>query len=232
MGCSTGTKGSKQDMKDSEVVCATSGAGWKKWKTLAIVGIACVLCLGPGKAQAQRGAITLPRNLSDITSMADRIIQGRVESARVEPAPDYKNLKTLLITLRVDDVLKGASVKTLTFREFIWDVRDISDAAGYHVGDEVVLFLNHPTSLGLVSPVALEQGRFRVMKDRTGTYQAVNGSGNAGLFKNLVESGALDLSKLSAPSQSALRGFKQGAIPLNALKESTRALLRQPMRSR
>jgi hypothetical protein len=134
--------------------------------------------------------------------------------------------------LQVDDVLKGTTVKTFTFREFIWDVRDISDAAGYRVGDEVVLFLNRPTSLGLISPVALEQGRFRVMKDRTGTYQAVNGSGNTDLFKNLAESGALDVSKLTSSSQSALRGFKRGAIPLSALKESTRALLRTSGRSR
>ncbi len=221
-------------MRDREIVCTIPGYEPNKWRTLAFFGFLALslLPLVPYEANAQRGAITLPRNLSEITKAADRIIQGKVVSAKVEAHPDYSNLKTLLVTLQVDDVLKGALVKTFTFREFIWDVRDISDAAGYRAGDEVVLFLNRPTSLGLVSPVALEQGRFRVMKDRTGIYQAVNGSGNADLFKNLNESGALDVSKLSSPSQSALRGFKAGMIPLSALKESTRELLRTSVKSR
>jgi hypothetical protein len=190
------------------------------------LGMTCWLFLGTRTAQAQRGAITLPRNLSDLSSTADRIIQGKVISVRVEQHPDYKNLKTLLIALEVDDTLKGGTSRTFTFRQFIWDVRDISDGAGYRIGDEVLLFLNRPTPLGLISPVGLEQGRFRVVKDRNGEDLAINGNGNSSLLSGrLIESGTLNTSKLSAHSRSAMQSFKQGPIDLNALKESVRVLL-------
>jgi hypothetical protein len=192
---------------------------------LALI-LACSLLAGVRTGQAQRGAVTLPRNLSDLSSTADRIVQGKVVAVRVEQHPDYKNLKTLLITLEVDDTLKGGVVKTFTFRQFIWDIRDISDGAGYRLGDEVLLFLNRPTSLGLISPVGLEQGRFRLVKSRNGDYLAINGNGNSNLLSGgLLESGTLNTSKLSTRSRSAMQGFKQGPIDLSALKESVRVLL-------
>jgi len=197
---------------------------------LQCVAMACLLFTGLLTTRAQRGAITLPRNLSDLSSTADRIVQGKVVVARVEPHPDYKNLKTLLITLQVDDVLKGGSAKTLTFRQFIWDIRDISDAAGYRVGDEVLLFLNRPTSINLTSPVGLEQGRFRVVKNRSGESVALNGNGNSSLLNGLIESGALNTSKLSVRSRSTMQSFKQGPIDLNALEESVRLLVQSPAR--
>jgi hypothetical protein len=173
----------------------------------------------------------MPRNLSDLSSTADRIVQGRVVTVRVEPHPDYKNLKTLLITLEVDDVLKGGTSKTFTFRQFIWDIRDISNAAGYRVGDEVLLFLNRPTSLGLTSPVGLDQGRFRVVKNRRGESVALNGNGNSNLLNGLIESGTLNTSTLSARSRSTMQGFAKGPIDLSALKESVRVLIQSRARS-
>jgi hypothetical protein len=191
-----------------------------------------VFFAGLPKAHAQRGAITLPHNLSDLSSTADRIVQGRVVTARVEPHPEYKSLKTLLITLQVDDVLKGETAKTLTFRQFIWDLRDISDAAGYRVGDEVLLFLNRPTTIDLTSPVGLEQGRFRIMKTRSGESLAINGDGNSHLMSGLIESGTLNASKLSARSRSTMQSFRQGPVDLDALKESVRVLLQSSARAK
>jgi len=179
------------------------------------------LCLAYG----QQGAITLPRNLADLTNGADKIVQGRVVSARVEPHPTYRNLKTVLITLEVEDALKGGSIKTLTFRQFIWDIRDVSNACGYRTGDEVLLFLNRPTSLGLTSPVGLEQGHFRIAHDRNGELVATSGSSNAGLLGDLVKSGTLPTSKLSPLSRTTVQNYKQGSISLSALKESVHVLL-------
>src|SRR6185437_4838279 len=88
----------------------------------------------PSAVQAQRGSITLPRNLADLSSNANQILQGRVISATVQPDPRYNHLQTLVLTLAVDDVLKGQAPTTFTFREFLWDIRDISDRAGYHLG--------------------------------------------------------------------------------------------------
>lgn len=179
-------------------------------------------------ACAQRGAVTLPRNLADLSSTASQIVQGRVVTVTVEPDPRYNNLKTLVLTLAVDDVLKGQAPATFTLREFLWDIRDISDRAGYRTGDEVLLFLNRPTTLGFVSPVGLQQGRFRVLKGADGQTYALNGNQNSGLLDNVVRSGALDPAKLSAKSRTSIQSFQRGPIPLSALKESVHLLVQNP----
>jgi len=189
---------------------------------------ATILLFIPLAAYSQRGAITLPRNLVDLTSTANQIVQGRVVSATVEPDPQYRNLKTLVLTLAVDDILKGTAEKTFTFREFLWDLRDISDRAGYHVGDEVLLFLNRPTNLGLVSPVGLQQGRFRVVRGADGQDYALNGNQNFGLMDNVVRSSALNPAKLSAKSRATVQSFQRGPIGLSALKESIQLLVQNP----
>jgi len=189
-----------------------------------IVSLAATFCLSSA-AHAQRGAITLPRNLADLSSNARQIIQGRVVSATVEPDPRYNHLQTLVLTLAVDDVLKGQAPTTFTFREFLWDIRDISDRAGYHLGDEVLLFLNNPTPLGLVTPVGLQQGRFRVVKGADGRDYAINGNQNSGLFDNVVGSGALNAAKLSSKSRATVQSFQRGPIPLTAFKESVHLLV-------
>lgn len=174
----------------------------------------------------------MPRNLADLTYGADKIVQGRIVSARVEPHPTYHNLRTVLITLEIDDALNGSSSKTLTIRQFIWDIRDVSNAAGYRAGDEVLMFLNRPTPIGLTSPVGLEQGRFRIAHDRNGELVATSGSGNAGLLGDLVRSGALPTSKLSPLSRTAVQNYKQGSISLSALKESIHVLLQNQQGAR
>ncbi len=193
---------------------------------------ACLSSLCIGTASAQQGAMTLPRNLADLSTRADRIVQGKVVTAVVEPHPTYQHLKTLLVTLRVEDVLKGEAAKSITFRQFIWDIRDISNAAGYRPGDEVLLFLNRPTSIGLTSPVGLEQGRFRITRDRSGSLVAINGNGNSGLFGDAIKSGALNTAKLSVSSRSTVQNFRQGAVPLSALKESVRSIVQEQARTK
>ena len=177
---------------------------------------------------AQRGAITRPRDLVDLTLTANQIVQGRVVAVAVDNHSEYKNIKILSLTLALDDVLKGSAGTTVTLHQFLWDIRDISDGAGYRVGDEVLLFLNKPTSLGLTSPVGLEQGRFRVSRGDNAEYFAVNGSQNAGLFRDPIASGSLKLPKLTARSRASIQSFSHGAIPLSALKESVHLLLGTP----
>ncbi len=135
---------------------------------------------------AQRGAITLPRNLGELVDQSAVILRGSVISATVEPAPGLGSLSSVVVTLQVREVFKGIANPTFTFRQFIWDVRDRSDAAGYRKGQDLLLLLNAPTKYGLVSPVGIEQGRFRILRDAQGREFAVNGLGNAGLFRDLA----------------------------------------------
>ena len=149
---------------------------------------------------AQRGAITAPRNLAELTNAAHVIVRGHVLSASYEAHPQFSNLKTVVVTLRVADTLKGSAPAVFTFRQFIWDVRDQFNAAGYRPGQELVLLMTRPSSLGLSVPVGLEQGRFRIVR-QNGKTLAINGHGNAGLFSGMqaqLQAGRLVLSKVSS----------------------------------
>ena len=188
-----------------------------------LVFLAATFCVSSA-AHAQRGAITLPRNLADLSSNAGQIIQGRVVSATVEPDPRYNHLQTLVLTLAVDDVLKGQAPATFTFREFLWDIRDISDHAGYHLGDEVLLFLNRPTTLGFVSPVGLEQGRFRVVRaGRTGLRRQRESELGAPQQRRSLRRAQSRETLRQVPCHHAVVSAR--SHPLTALKESVHLLV-------
>jgi hypothetical protein len=132
---------------------------------------------------AQRGVLTSHRDLAQLTDSAATIVHGRIILARVEPHPLYPHLSTVVVIMRADEILKGAPEPTFTFRQFIFDIRDRHDAAGYRKGDEYLLLMNPPNHLGLTSPVGLEQGRFRVFRNPDGKPVAINGRSNRGLFQ-------------------------------------------------
>ncbi len=180
--------------------------------------------LFPPALSAQRGALTRAENLDQLVGRASLIVHGRVLSARVEPHPQYANLSTVVVTLRVDETLKGAPVSSFTFRQFIWDLRDRLDAAGYRKGLELVLLLNPETRLGLRSPTGLEQGRFRILRDPAGQSAALNGRGNAGLFAALAPQLEAKGVRLSARLQAAIQQPRPRALALEDLRELIRVL--------
>jgi hypothetical protein len=173
-------------------------------------------------AHAQRGARTAPRTLDQLTREAATIVRGSVVSAKVEPHPQFSNLTTVLVTLQVQETLKGTPAKTLQFRQYIWDIRDRLDAARYHKRGEVLLMLGPVSQYGLRSPVGLEQGRFVITRDSAGNATAVNGAGNVGLLatseSQLQKSGV----KLSARTSALIRTQPKGRIALTDLEEAIR----------
>lgn len=134
---------------------------------------------------AQRGGIAAQQNLAELVERAGTIVRGRVILAQVEPHPNFSSLHTVVVTLRVQETFKGEAESTLTFRQFIWDLRDRETAAGYRKGGELLLFLTAPSAVGLTSPVGLGQGRFRILHDAKGQAYAINEVGNYGLFADL-----------------------------------------------
>jgi hypothetical protein len=173
--------------------------------------------------QAQRGALVKPRNLDELTSKAERIVHAHVLSAKVEPHPQYRNLSTIVVTMRVEDTLKGQAAQNLTFREFIWDFRDKHDAASYRKGQEIVLFLNKPTTDGLTSTSGVQQGRFAVEHERSGQAFVRANSANhvllAGVDKRFVAKG-----KAMPPSLRAAQGSDAARITLADFKTAVREL--------
>jgi len=175
-------------------------------------------------ARGQRGGMTIPRNLEQMVSQAEVILRGRVTDAHLEPHPLLHHLPTIVVSLRVDEVLKGQVKDSFTFRQFVWDVRDRLDVAGYAKGDEVLLLLNPPTRYGLTSPVGLEQGRFRLLRDEQGRTSAVNGHGNVGLFRGLAELSRARKLQLSAEAQSLIEQPYKGPVPYDQLRDLVRQL--------
>ena len=106
-----------------------------------------VACAATAPAFAQRGALTVPRNLDQLTDRAADIVRGTVLSAHVEKHPELTNLDTVVVTLRVSETLKGQAIGTYTFRQYIWDVRDRYDNAGYRKGQELLLLMNRAEPL-------------------------------------------------------------------------------------
>jgi hypothetical protein len=187
-----------------------------------------LFCLGfclavAAPSGAQRGAITLPRNLAQLTSQSAVIVRGQIVATRVEPLASYPDLWTVVVTLRVSDVLKGNPGSTLTFHQFIWDQRDRFDAAGYLRGQDVLLLLNPVTPLGLTSPAGLSQGLFRIGRDAKGQLVAANGFGNAGLFRGIAATSGAAPASLSPRLAGLLASPPSGPLRLDDLEALIRS---------
>jgi len=166
--------------------------------------------------------MVLPRNLDQLTDRASDILRGTVVSARVEKHPELTNLDTVVVTLRVTETLKGGAAGTFTFRQYLWDIRDRWDAAGYRKGQDLLLLLNAPTRYGFTSPVGIEQGRFRIEPDGKGGLRALNGTGNARLFDGLAGSPARGIA-LTPAGESLVAKHRKGPIELGQLEDLIRA---------
>jgi hypothetical protein len=188
----------------------------------SFLSLAVLLLVGVQTANAQRSAHTLPRGIDQLTTEADLIVRGAVLSAKVEPHPELKNLKTVLISLRVDETWKGTAAKTLEFRQYIWDIRDELDAARYRKGEALLLFLGPTSQYGLRSPVGLEQGRFQLLRDKAGQIVAVNGRHNAGLFDGADERSRAKGIQLSTRSRAVIQRKAGGPVGLDDLRSVVR----------
>lgn len=192
---------------------------------LARASLILTACLSTAPALAQRGAMTLPRNLEQLTASAADIVRGTVLSARVEKHPELPNLDTVVVTLRLSDTLKGSARTTFTFRQYIWDIRDRKDAAGYFKGSEYVLLLNASSRYGLTSPAGMEQGRFRVLRNSEGRQVAVNGRGNTSLMRGVGGSLAEKGTPLSPASSRLVERHQGGPIAVDDLLQLLRELV-------
>jgi hypothetical protein len=194
-----------------------------QFRTLGRASLILAAFLIAAPAVAQRGALTAARNLEQLTDRASDIVRGTVVGAHVEKHPELTNLDTVVVTLRLTDTLKGAAQGTFTFRQFIWDVRDRQDAAGYRKGQDLLLLMIAPSRYGLSSPAGLDQGRFRIERDRKGREMAVNGTGNFGLFDGL-DAGAQSGVRLSSRQTSLVAKHRKGPVDAAELTAMIRAL--------
>lgn len=183
-------------------------------------------CVVAAPVLAQRGALTVPRNLDQLTDRAADIVRGTVLSAHVEKHPQLTNLDTVVVTLRVRETLKGHSQGTYTFRQYIWDIRDTFDAAGYRKGQEYLLLMIAPSPHGLSSPAGMDQGRFRIERDRSGREVALNGAGNIRLFDGLAAEAQKEGVALTSRQASVVAKHRKGPVELAELTAMIREFAR------
>lgn len=195
------------------------------YRALSLVFIAIFFPVAP--AFSQGGGSTAQADLDQLVQSAERIVRGQVISAALEPHPQFPNLQTVLVTLSVSKVLKGSAGGTLTFRQFLWDSREASVLARYKGAGEVVFFLNPVSPYGLTSPVGLEQGRFRVVRDQKGARYVVNGRGNLGLFDQVSQRAASRGIALSKPVRQMLAA-PGGKVTLESFEAAVQALAAVP----
>lgn len=166
-------------------------------------------------------------NLAYLTRRADVIVQGRVTNVRYEPLPGYDHIRTVRVTLAVEQMLRGPESHQYTFRQMLPPGRAYTGKYGYQVGQELMLFLPSPSQYGLSSPLAHEQGTFHIHRDAQGHGFIANLRNNAGLFNN-VASQAADQGLTLHKSQLELSRTASGPVQLDRFISLVRNLATLP----
>ena len=148
----------------------------------ATVGVAVAALATVGGALPAAASQVRPVNLEQLTARAGLIFAGRciASSAVQDPALERE---ITVATFEVERAVKGEAGAAVTIRMLGGDEPGLPRFA---VGEEVVLFLYGESVLGLTSPVGLGQGRFTVVRDKTGRRLAVNGLANRNLLRDLT----------------------------------------------
>ena len=188
-----------------------------------LVALATILAASPLQAQFMVRQV----NLSYLAQRADVIVQGKVTEVRYEGLPGYSNIPTVEVTLNVENMVRGPAGSTYTFREALMGLQPKTGKQGYLVGQRLFLFLPAPSRYGLSSPVGIEQGRFHIAREPSGSEMVANEWGNAGLFKNVDQ----DASKAGAQlttSQLRIATTRRGPVALDDFVSLVRRLTSLP----
>jgi hypothetical protein len=175
-------------------------------------------------ASAQSDALTLPRNLGELIGESQVVVQGTVTAVTLEPHAQLKNLMVVVVTIQVEEALKGKPGTVYTFRQAVIDPKDQRQKLGYQNGQHVLLLLMNPNQYGLTSPAGLHQGRFRIDARADGTLQATNGAGNMGLFRGLSQHVQTKGLQLTPEARDLATKTEAGPVPLEQLKSLIRIL--------
>jgi hypothetical protein len=168
-----------------------------------------------------------PINLAYLVQRADVIVQGQVTEVVQENLPGYPNIPTVKVTLDVENMMRGPTGKTYTFREISLGLRSAGGKKDYGVGQDLILFLPVPSKYGLSSPIGIEQGRFHITRSPDGGFMVVNENNNLGLFRNVAQAAKVAGYKLTA-SQLQVASAEGGPVHLDGFVSLVRGLTAMP----
>lgn len=186
---------------------------------------ALVFMLSTGSLPAE--FMAQPVNLAYLSQRADVIVQGRITKVVREPMPGYPNIPTIVVTMSVDQSLRGGVSKTYTFREVLIGQKHRTGKRVYGAGQRLLLFLPSPSQSGLSSPIGMGQGRFHIAQDSGGKTTVMNEHSNAGLFRN-VDKAARKSGKQLTASQLRIAAKERGPVELNEFVSLVKSLTTLP----
>ena len=164
----------------------------------------------------------LPMNLVEMSAEADRVVVGLCtarQEGEMPSSPGGPAIRFTEYTFHVTDNLKGNTGQTLTIRQVRLGARPVAGATepplksgrpvlpDYQPGQEVMVFLGPESSLGLTSPVALDQAVFDV-ETQNGQRVFKHRFANRGLNRNM-----------SADQLATARGLSREEIALFLIRE-------------
>jgi hypothetical protein len=129
-----------------------------------------------------------------------------------------------VVTLQVEDSLKGTAHSVYTFRQAVIDRRDQQQMLGYRAGQHVLLLLIRPSVYGLSSPAGMQQGRFALRTLPDTSLEAVNGVGNGGLFRGIETQLRARGVEVEPEVRAMISQVKPGPAPLKELKSLIRSV--------
>ena len=186
--------------------------GSRRWWFRVALTLAFLGGAAPARAQFLYKRVALPY----LVERAATIVQGRVAEVRYEGHPDYPNVPTVFVRLEVERMLRGTAREQFSFRQYVPQIELMRGKPEYAVGQRLLLFMPAPSRYALSSPLAREQGRFRIWRDRQGRELVENGHGNAGLFRNVAETAAKRGARLT-PTELRVASTPRGPVPLEDL---------------
>jgi hypothetical protein len=190
---------------------------------LPTIALALFFVTSPLQAQF----LVRPVNLAYLSQRADVIVQGRVANAVHESLPGYPNIPTVKVTLKVENMMRGPTGNTYTFREVFVGLRARVGGKGYTPGQQLLLFLTAPSKYGLSSPVGIEQGRFHITRYPGNSPTIINEQSNIGLFRNVAEAARIAGRPLTE-SQLRIASSEKGPVQLNEFISMVQSLMLLP----
>ncbi len=151
-------------------------------KKHTVVIFLALIFLSAGAAQSSK---VLPLNLPQIVEDAGKIFVGKCTEVKSGKDPESQLVVTW-ITFKVSRGIKGDVQETETIKQIGGSHEGLTVSTftpKFKVGEEVLLFVYPPSSVGLTSAVGLNQGKFLVYSDKeTGKKKVTNGMPENVLF--------------------------------------------------
>ena len=179
---------------------------------LLLSTLGCVI-LAMGAPRSASATVLVAADLSELVASAAVIVHGRVVNTEAQWLEGRRGIETL-VTLEVEDALKGASIREVTFRVpggQMGPYRSVMPGTpSFGEGDEVIVFLGG-SGPAIPHLVGFSQGVFRV-----------SGDGEAGR----VVRGSVPLAVPPSATRMARGDGAVGPTPLASFEDRVRTLAR------